>query len=274
MPVRSRPHVPRLRPWARLNVTLLRSSGACPRCLGIVVYAGYSRWAQSESFEGPGGVPGVVPAGGCDAGMPGHFQDPDGEVAQGGHDLGSVAGADLRGVFAVADIADVVQRLDLPVTADPGGEPGRGCLAGVQADDGVDGDGPPPPAIQRPDLAGEAEGLGGVREGKAGSDGGGLESAVLLAAVAPVVLAGGNRDTPPGQVLDLRMQARLVLAHDQDVVRLLLGDQELRVLALGVQRVGGDDAGGQVTGPGSGGNRVISLVLPSTLSWPSTAPAR
>jgi hypothetical protein len=60
------------------------------------------------------------------------------------------------------------------------------------------------------------------------------------------VLAGRDRDAPPGQVLDLGVQARLVLLHDQDVVRLLFRDKELGVLALGVQRVGGDDAPGQV----------------------------
>lgn len=81
--------------------------------------------------------PGVVSAGGGDTGVPGRFQDPDGQVAQGGHGLGSAAGADLGGVFAVADIADVVQCLDLPVAADPGGELGGGGLVGVQAGDGV-----------------------------------------------------------------------------------------------------------------------------------------
>jgi len=45
------------------------------------------------------------------------FQDADGQVAQGGHGLGSAAGADLGGVFAVADVAEVVQGLDLPVAA-------------------------------------------------------------------------------------------------------------------------------------------------------------
>jgi hypothetical protein len=70
----------------------------------------------------------VVPAGGGDAGVPGRFQDADGQVAQGGHGLGSAAGADLGGVFAVADVAEVVQGLDLPVAADPGGE--LGPLAG------------------------------------------------------------------------------------------------------------------------------------------------
>jgi hypothetical protein len=134
-----------------------------------------------------------VPAGGGDAGVPGRFQDADGQVAQGGHDLGSAAGADLGGVFAVADVAEVVQGLDLPVAAEPGGELGGGCLVGVQAGDGVDGDGPPPPAVQRPDLAGQAEGLGGVREAESGGDGRGLEGAVLLAAVTPVVLTGGDR---------------------------------------------------------------------------------
>jgi len=36
------------------------------------------------------------------------------------------------------------------------------------------------------------------------------------------------------------------MLDDQDVMRLLFRDQELRVLALGVHRVGGDDAPGQV----------------------------
>lgn len=118
-------------------------------------------------------------------------------------------------------------------------------LVGVQAGDGVNGDGPPPAAVQRPDLASQADGLGGVREAEPGGDGRGLEGAVLLAAVAPAVLAGRYRDAPPGQVLDLGVQARLVLLHHQDVVRLLFRDKELGVLALGVQRVGGDDAPGQ-----------------------------
>ena len=61
-------------------------------------------------------------------------------------------------------------------------------------------------------------------------------------------LAGveAGRDLPPGQVLELGVQAGLVLLHDQDVVRVLLGDQELGVLTLGVHRVGGDHSPGQV----------------------------
>jgi hypothetical protein len=66
----------------------------------------------------------VVTAGRGDAGVPGWFQDPDSEVAQGGHDLRAAAGADLGGVFAVGDVADMVQGLDLPVAADPAGELG------------------------------------------------------------------------------------------------------------------------------------------------------
>jgi hypothetical protein len=109
---------------------------------------------------------------------------------------------------------------------------------------------------------------------RAGGDGRGLEGAVLLAAVAPAVLAGRDRDAPPGQVLDLGVQARLVLLHDQDVVRLLFRDKELGVLALGVQRVGGDDAPGQVQRleqrrePGD----LVGLAVHRT--WPSTTPQR
>lgn len=69
---------------------------------------------------------------------------------------------------------------------------------------------------------------------------------MLLAAVAPVKLPGGDRDASPGQVLHLGIQAGLVLLHHQDVMGPLAGDKELGVLALGVQGVGSDDAPGQV----------------------------
>ena len=118
-------------------------------------------------------------AGGGDAGVPGDLEDGDGEVAQGGHDLGAAAGAGLGGVFAVGDIADVVQGLDLPVAAYPSGELGGGGLGDRQAGDRVNGDRPPFPAGQGPSPAGEADGLGGVREGQPGGDGRGLERAVL-----------------------------------------------------------------------------------------------
>ena len=44
---------------------------SCPFC---------SCRVESEGSQGPGGVPGVVPAGGGDAGVPGRFQDADGQV--------------------------------------------------------------------------------------------------------------------------------------------------------------------------------------------------
>jgi hypothetical protein len=66
----------------------------------------------------------VVAVGGGDVRPAAELQDADGEVAQSGHDCGSVADADLGGLLAVGDITDVVQRLDLPVAADPGGDGG------------------------------------------------------------------------------------------------------------------------------------------------------
>src|SRR5258708_3221925 len=148
--------------------------------------------------------------------------------------------------FAVGDVADVVQGFDLPVAAYPSGELGGGGLAGGQAGDGVDGDGPPLLAGQGPDPAGDADGLGGVREGEPGGDGRGFEGAVLFAAVAAVVLPVTGGDVAPGQVLDLGIQAGLVLLHDQDVMSVLVRDQELGVITLGMQRVCGDHAPGQV----------------------------
>jgi len=83
-------------------------------------------------------------------------------------------------------------------------------LAGGQAGDGVDSDGAPfLLAGQGPDPAGDPDGLSGVREGQPGCDGSRLEGAVLVAAVAPVVLAVTDGDVPPGQVLELGVQAGL-----------------------------------------------------------------
>ena len=185
-----------------------------PQGHGIVVLCPIRSWrAESQGCQGLGGVPCVVAAGRGIAGVPGHFQDPDTEVAQGSHDLRSADRADLRGVLAVADVPDVVQHLDLPVAAYPFSELGRGSLAGVQAGDRVDGDGAPfLLAVQGP---GEADGLGGVREGDPGRDGRDLQGAVLLAAVPTPVLRAVSRDATPGQVLDLGIQAGLVLLHRQ-----------------------------------------------------------
>jgi hypothetical protein len=153
----------------------------------------------------------VIPAGGGDVGVASQLHDPDGEVPQRCHDLGAVASADLGGVFAVGGVTDVVEDFDVPVAAYPPGELGRGGLGDGQASDGVDGNGAPLAGAQGPDTAGEAQRLGGVGEGEPGGDGGGLEGTVLLAAVAPAVLAGAGCDVPPGQILELGIQAGLVL---------------------------------------------------------------
>jgi len=46
---------------------------------------------DSEGGHGPGGVAGVVADGGGDVAVAGHLHDRDGELTQGGHDLGDVA---------------------------------------------------------------------------------------------------------------------------------------------------------------------------------------
>ena len=57
-------------------------------------------------------------------------QDGDGKVAQAGHGAGGGAGAELGGVLGVGGVADVVQRLDAPVPADPVGQAGGMGLGG------------------------------------------------------------------------------------------------------------------------------------------------
>src|SRR5215472_11539918 len=67
---------------------------------------------EPEGGQRPGGVAGMVAAGGGNLMVTAEFQDADAKVAQGGHDLGAVAGAGLGDVFAKRNVADVVQGLD------------------------------------------------------------------------------------------------------------------------------------------------------------------
>jgi hypothetical protein len=126
---------------------------------------------------------------------------------------------------------------DTPVAADDGGELARGGLGGGQGGDRVAG-------FTRPfsfhcAVAGDLEGLGGVREGQPPGDGGDLEDAPLAAAVPafPPVIRG--RHVTPGQGGELGVQAGLVALDGDHIVRAATG-QVAGVLALGVQRVGGD----------------------------------
>jgi len=56
----------------------------------------------------------------------------------------------------------------------------------------------------------------------------------------------GDRDLAPRQELELAVQGGLVGLDDQEVGGVLVGDQPLGVLPLGVQRVGGDHGVGKV----------------------------
>ena len=64
-----------------------------------------------------------------------------------------------------------------------------------------------------------------------------------MAAVAGVV---GDGDLAPGQRPELLVQAGLVALHDQHVGGLLVGDQPVGMLTLGVHRIRGDDRAGEV----------------------------
>jgi hypothetical protein len=65
----------------------------------------------------------------------GQAEQPDREVAQGGHDLGAGGGADAAGVFGEGDVADPVERFDLPVGTGQGTELLRaGVVSGLAAE--------------------------------------------------------------------------------------------------------------------------------------------
>jgi hypothetical protein len=118
---------------------------------------------DAEGGQWPGGVAAVVAERSGDGARLGLVERADDEVAQAGHDVGAVAGADLAGVFAEGDVADVVQAvLDAPVAADEVGQSGGAGLGVGQAGDGMHHNGPPLPCAQVTDLAGELDDLGGV----------------------------------------------------------------------------------------------------------------
>jgi hypothetical protein len=76
-------------------------------------------------------------------------------------------------------------------------------------------------------------------------DGGDLQGSDLDAAAAVVAGAVQHRDLPPRQPGQLVVQGRLVGLDDQQVVG-AAADQEAGVVALGVQRIGGDHDTGKV----------------------------
>src|SRR4029450_4763268 len=119
-------------------------------------------WAgDAKEWQDSGGVAGVAAQGGGDVAVAAGTQDADGEVAQAGHGPWGGAGAGLGGVLGEGDIADVVQRLDGPVTAHVVGQAGRVCLGGGEAGDRVHGHGPAAGAGEGPGAAGGGGGVGG-----------------------------------------------------------------------------------------------------------------
>jgi hypothetical protein len=129
-------------------------------------------------------------------------------------------------VLAVGDVTDMVQGLDLPVLPDPGGEFAGPGLVGGEAGDRVDGHGLPASAAAGPGLAGDADGVGGVRELQPQLNGHHLDRPSFGAAVPAVALDVPHPDLPPRQLFELVIQRWLVLLHHQDEAGVLLLDQE------------------------------------------------
>ena len=135
----------------------------------------------------------------------------DGEVAQGGHDLGSVAGAQLVAVLVEDDVSDPVEAvLDGPMPSGPGGDQfGRGVGHGEGADQVGHLGGRPPAAAALVDGSGAADPdhLGGAGEvdPRGGLDG--LDGAPHPAPVGAVGDGDGGH-VLPGQGPQLPFQAR------------------------------------------------------------------
>ena len=133
----------------------------------------------------------------------------------------------------------MVQRLDRPVPAQQVGEPGGAGLGEAEAGNGIDGHGRAPPrvVVEIAGLAGDLQDLDGVREPEA-ADRDRLESPDLDAAMAAVTGAVQLGDTVPGQALAAVQQGRLVGLDLEQLVRVLLGHQELGGLGVGLVPIG------------------------------------
>src|SRR5579863_3676994 len=114
---------------------------------------------EAEGFGGGG----VVAAAFGDVQVAGVFEGRDDGGADGGQVGGSAAGAAGGGDFAEGHVADVVVRFDGPVLADQAGQVLRGDAGAGQAGDGVGGLAGGLAGGGVLPLAGDLDGLAGVR---------------------------------------------------------------------------------------------------------------
>ncbi|WP_194821472.1 hypothetical protein [Micromonospora sp. S-DT3-3-22] len=117
-------------------------------------------------------VAGVMSVGGADVGDSGQAWGADGGVAEGGHDFGSGAGADLGPVVVVGDVVDPVDLVPArPVATDPAGRSRWSRLVDAEVGDGLDGlGGEAFRLVEAASAAAGLGGLGGVWEVDAGGD--------------------------------------------------------------------------------------------------------
>lgn len=162
-------------------------------------------------------------------------QDAEGEVPQRGHRARTCAGADLGAVLVVGHVPRPVQAvLDRPVAADPAGEFGWGGLVGGEAGDGIHRFGGPFLTVEPAGLAGDLDGLAGVREDDPGLHRYGLDDALLHPAMSTISGGMCRWDVFPRQCLELVVQARLVGFNGEQVVRTALEHQIVGVISLRV----------------------------------------
>src|SRR6266508_4826506 len=197
---------PRARRQARPMIARTSFSIAATRyCCLQILSAGRREWCQGHCVVGLLLITALMRSLGRAVGVAGGAGDvglavaavvSDGGVAQHGGDGGAVAGAGLVSVLAEGDVADPVQPvLDVPFQPRPVVElVGLGLLGG-RGDDQVGG----LPAGLAADGAGDAYGLGGVREAQPARcrDGDGSAGAGLPAAVTALLGAVPDTDLRP-----------------------------------------------------------------------------
>ena len=252
-----------------------RGGGAKRR--GVAVAWGSAFGRVDELAHGVLGPPSVVPVGlGEGVEAPLEANDGDGEVREAGEIARQVSGSHPAAVFVVGDVAHVVESIfDAPMPAHQGQDDLRGGLVGGHGGQAVYGLVLDLAGVDDAPLALDAKGDLTMRQGGAVAVLGEVEhpAASLLdssvSLVRGVMLGGAHLGKLPIEPSQLGEQVgAIVLDRGHHVVRAALLDQAPGGVVVGVHRVEGHDAAGEVEpgDQGTHGRDLVALVLYRLLS--------